>query len=153
VCWRPCSSSWSRHLLREEFLSTPIQSPLSGSPYRSFTTDINYGSPRLRAYTDEGNQVSLEDVIDQLDEAWDVALLHSAQHQQAMQRGCANERPVARGAPSDRLPSPCKLPFLEKNLPRNFLFWNAITCTYSFEAQLRVIKCYKIICEHKFDGV
>jgi hypothetical protein len=37
VCWKLCSSCWSFHLLREEFLSAPIHSPLSGSPYRSFT--------------------------------------------------------------------------------------------------------------------
>jgi hypothetical protein len=36
VCWKPCSSCWSFHLLREEFLSAPIHSPLFGSPYRSF---------------------------------------------------------------------------------------------------------------------
>jgi transposase InsO family protein len=38
-------------------------------------TDIDYGSPRVRAYTEEGNQVALDDAIDQLDEARDVALL------------------------------------------------------------------------------
>jgi hypothetical protein len=38
-------------------------------------TDIDYGSPRVRAYTEEGNQVELEDAIDQLDEAHDIALL------------------------------------------------------------------------------
>jgi hypothetical protein len=27
VCWKPCSSCWSSHHLREEFLSTPIHSP------------------------------------------------------------------------------------------------------------------------------
>jgi transposase InsO family protein len=27
-------------------------------------TDIDYGSPRVRAYTEEGNQVALEDTID-----------------------------------------------------------------------------------------
>jgi hypothetical protein len=27
VCWKPCSSCWSIHLLREEFLSAPIHSP------------------------------------------------------------------------------------------------------------------------------
>jgi hypothetical protein len=37
--------------------------------------DIDYNSPRVRAYTEEGNQVALEDAIDQLDEARDVALL------------------------------------------------------------------------------
>jgi hypothetical protein len=36
VCWKSCSSCWSFHLLQEEFLSAPIHSPLSGSPYRSF---------------------------------------------------------------------------------------------------------------------
>jgi hypothetical protein len=30
-------SCWSFHLLREEFLSAPIHSPLSSSPYRSFS--------------------------------------------------------------------------------------------------------------------
>jgi transposase InsO family protein len=46
--------------------------------------DIDYDSPRVRAYTEEGNQVALEDVIDQLDEARDVALLRSAKYQQAL---------------------------------------------------------------------
>jgi hypothetical protein len=32
-------------------------------------TVIDYGSPRVRAYTEEGNQAVLEDAIDQLDEA------------------------------------------------------------------------------------
>jgi hypothetical protein len=49
-------------------------------------TDINYGSPRVRAYTEEGNQVALEDAIDQLDEARDVVLLQSAKYQQALRR-------------------------------------------------------------------
>jgi hypothetical protein len=43
-------------------------------------TDIDYGSPRVRAYTEEGSQVALEDAIDQLDEARDVALLRSAKY-------------------------------------------------------------------------
>jgi hypothetical protein len=47
-------------------------------------TDIDYGSPRVRAYTDEGNQVSLEDRP--LVEARDVALLHSSRYQHAMRR-------------------------------------------------------------------
>jgi hypothetical protein len=49
-------------------------------------TDIDYGSPRVRAYTEGGNQVALEDTIDQLDEARDVALLRSAKYQQALRR-------------------------------------------------------------------
>jgi hypothetical protein len=40
VCWKPRSSSWSFHLLQEEFLSAPIHSPLSDSSYRSFTVDL-----------------------------------------------------------------------------------------------------------------
>jgi transposase InsO family protein len=47
-------------------------------------TDIDYGSPQVRAYTEEGNQVVLEDTIDQLDEAHDVALLRSAKYHQAL---------------------------------------------------------------------
>jgi hypothetical protein len=46
-------------------------------------TDIDYDNPRVRAYTEEGNQVALEDAIDQLDEARDVALLRNAKYQQA----------------------------------------------------------------------
>jgi transposase InsO family protein len=46
--------------------------------------DIDYGSPRVRAYTEEGNQAALEDTIDQLDEAHDVALLKSAKYQQVL---------------------------------------------------------------------
>jgi hypothetical protein len=47
-------------------------------------TDIDYDSPRVRAYTKEGNQIALEDAIDQLDEAHDVALLRSTKYQQAL---------------------------------------------------------------------
>jgi hypothetical protein len=48
-------------------------------------TDIDYGSPRVRTNTKEGNQVALEDAIDQLDEAHDVALLRCPKYQQALQ--------------------------------------------------------------------
>jgi hypothetical protein len=47
-------------------------------------TDIDYGSPRVWAYTDKGNQVALEDAIDQLDEPRDVALLRRAKYRQAL---------------------------------------------------------------------
>jgi hypothetical protein len=46
--------------------------------------DIDYSSPRVRAYTEEGNQVALDDVINQLDEARDVALLQCTKYQQAL---------------------------------------------------------------------
>jgi hypothetical protein len=49
-----------------------------------FPTDINYGSPQVRAYTEERNQVALEDAIDQLYEARDIALLHCAKYQEAL---------------------------------------------------------------------
>jgi hypothetical protein len=40
----------------------------------------------VRAYTEVENQVALEDAIDQLDEARDVALLRCAKYQQALRR-------------------------------------------------------------------
>jgi hypothetical protein len=40
--------------------------------------DLEYGSPRTKAYDDRSNQTSREDALDQLEEAQDVALLHSA---------------------------------------------------------------------------
>jgi hypothetical protein len=49
-------------------------------------TDIDYGSPRVRDYIEEGNQIALKDAIDQLDEARDVALLCCAKYQQALRR-------------------------------------------------------------------
>jgi hypothetical protein len=47
-------------------------------------TDLEYGAPRVRAYNDQGNRASLEDTVDQLEEARDVTLLHSAKYQQAL---------------------------------------------------------------------
>jgi hypothetical protein len=47
-------------------------------------TDLEYGAPRGRAYDDQGNQASLEDAVDQLEEACDVALLHFTKYQQAL---------------------------------------------------------------------
>jgi hypothetical protein len=49
-------------------------------------TDLEYGSPRTRAYDDQSNQTRREDSLDQLEEAWDVALLHSARYQQSLRR-------------------------------------------------------------------
>jgi hypothetical protein len=43
-------------------------------------TDLEYGAPRVRAYDDQRNQTSLEDTVDQLEEARDVALLHSIKY-------------------------------------------------------------------------
>ncbi|XP_004966882.1 uncharacterized protein LOC101765149 [Setaria italica] len=47
-------------------------------------TDLEYRSPRVRPYDEHGNQASLEDAQDQLNEAREVALLHSAKYQQAL---------------------------------------------------------------------
>jgi hypothetical protein len=49
-------------------------------------TDLEYGFPRTRAYDDQSNQTSREDSLDQLEEARDVALLHSARYQQSLRR-------------------------------------------------------------------
>jgi hypothetical protein len=49
-------------------------------------TDSEYCSPRTRAYDDRNNQTSREDSLDQLEEARDMALLHSARYQQSLRR-------------------------------------------------------------------
>jgi hypothetical protein len=49
-------------------------------------TDLEYGSPRIKVYDDQSNQTSREDSLDQLEEAWDMALLHSARYQQSLRR-------------------------------------------------------------------
>jgi hypothetical protein len=49
-------------------------------------TDLEYGSPRTRAYADQSNQASREDSLDQLEEAQDLALLHSTRYQQSLRR-------------------------------------------------------------------
>ena len=48
--------------------------------------DLDYGAPRVKAYNEQGNEASLEDTMDLLDEARDVALLRSAKYQQALRR-------------------------------------------------------------------
>jgi hypothetical protein len=49
-------------------------------------TDLEYGSPRTKAYDDQSNQTNQEDSLDQLEEAQDVALLHSTRYQQSLRR-------------------------------------------------------------------
>jgi hypothetical protein len=48
--------------------------------------DLEYGSPRLQAYSERNNQVNREDSLDQLEEARDVALLHSTKYKQSLRR-------------------------------------------------------------------
>jgi hypothetical protein len=49
-------------------------------------TDLEYGSPRARAYDDRSNRANREDSLDQLEEARDMALLHSVRYQQSLRR-------------------------------------------------------------------
>ena len=49
-------------------------------------TDLEYGSPRLKTYQEQRNQRAREDSLDQVDEARDMALLHSARYQQFLRR-------------------------------------------------------------------
>jgi hypothetical protein len=47
-------------------------------------TDVEYRSPRLKVYNEQNNDVTRENALDQLEEAHDVALLHSARYQQSL---------------------------------------------------------------------
>jgi hypothetical protein len=49
-------------------------------------TDLEYDSPRTRAYDDQSNRTNQEDSLDQLEEARDMGLLHSARYQQSLRR-------------------------------------------------------------------
>jgi transposase InsO family protein len=49
-------------------------------------TDLEYGSPRLRGYEEESNQRARKDLLDQIDEARYVVMMHSARYQQALRR-------------------------------------------------------------------
>ena len=55
-------------------------------------TDLDYGAPRVKAYNELGNEASLEDAMDLLDEARDIVVLHSAKYQQALR--CYHSRCV-----------------------------------------------------------
>jgi hypothetical protein len=47
-------------------------------------TDLDYGALRVRAYDEQEVEASLEDAMDQLNEARDVALLRTAKYQQTL---------------------------------------------------------------------
>ena len=49
-------------------------------------TNLDYRAPRVRAHDEQGAEASLEDAMDQLDLARDVALLRSASYQQVLRR-------------------------------------------------------------------
>jgi hypothetical protein len=46
--------------------------------------NLDYGAPRVMQYREQEAKEYLKDALDQLDEACDVALLHSAKYQQAL---------------------------------------------------------------------
>jgi hypothetical protein len=48
------------------------------------STDLDYGAPRVVAYKELEAKEYLEDTVDQLDEAHDVALACSAKYWQAL---------------------------------------------------------------------
>ena len=68
----------------------PKDDPSRGTGYMPFfmiygseailLTHLDYGAPRVRAYDKQGAKASLEDGMDQLDEARDIALLRSAKY-------------------------------------------------------------------------
>jgi hypothetical protein len=44
-------------------------------------TNLEYGSLRLKVYNEQSNDATRENALDQLEEARDIALLHSARYQ------------------------------------------------------------------------
>jgi len=46
--------------------------------------DLEYGSPRLKAYNEQTSKETRENAVDQLEEARDMALLNSARYQQKL---------------------------------------------------------------------
>jgi hypothetical protein len=53
--------------------------------------DLEYGSPKVKGYNEGANQWAREDLLDQLDEARTVALMHSARYKQALRRYLAQK--------------------------------------------------------------
>jgi hypothetical protein len=49
-------------------------------------TDLEYRSPKIKGYDEGSNQRAREDSLDQIDEARDVTLIHSARYQQTLRR-------------------------------------------------------------------
>jgi hypothetical protein len=57
-------------------------------------TNVEYGSPRLKAYNEQNNDAARENTLDQLEEAHDVALLHSTRYQQSLR--CYHDKHIHR---------------------------------------------------------
>jgi hypothetical protein len=45
---------------------------------------LEYGSPKIKGYDEGSNQRAREDSLDQIDEARDVSMMHSARYQHAL---------------------------------------------------------------------
>jgi hypothetical protein len=45
---------------------------------------LEYGSPKVKGYDEDANQRAREDSLDQIDEARDMAMMHSARYQHAL---------------------------------------------------------------------
>jgi len=55
-------------------------------------TDLEYGSPRLKAYNEQSNKETRDNAVDQLEGARDMALLNSARYQQKLR--CYHDKHV-----------------------------------------------------------
>jgi hypothetical protein len=49
-------------------------------------TNLEYESPKIKGYDESSNQRAREDSLDKIDEARDVAMMHSTRFQQALRR-------------------------------------------------------------------
>jgi hypothetical protein len=47
-------------------------------------TELEYGLPKVKGYDEDANQRAREHSLDQIDEARDMAMMHSARYQQAL---------------------------------------------------------------------
>ncbi|XP_039787531.1 uncharacterized protein LOC120653933 [Panicum virgatum] len=83
----PLSQDWRDHLRTTPSRATGF-SPffLVYGAESVLLTDLEYGSPRLKAYQEHQNQWAREDSLDQVDEARDVAVLHSARYLQSLRQ-------------------------------------------------------------------
>jgi hypothetical protein len=117
-------------------------------------TDLEYGSPRTRAYDDQSNQTSREDSLDQLEEARDMALLHSARSLRRYHaRGVRSRdlqvgdlvlrlRQDARGR--HKLTPPSEGPFIIAKIlkPRTYKLANSQGEVYSNAWNIRQLRCF-----------
>jgi hypothetical protein len=78
VLWKPKNNAESSHMVHSFFLVYGAEAVLP--------TNLEYESPRLKAYNEQSNDTIRENVLDQLEEARDVALPHSARYQQNLRR-------------------------------------------------------------------